>query len=373
MARAAMDVVGRRVEDGVVVCPHGSAPALTSLGLRWIEAGHPLPDDGSLVAGEQVEALLEKTHAGDVVLALVSGGGSSLVESLPPGVTLRDIRRLTGLLQRVGAPVTDLNRVRAALSPLKGGGLASMARPARVLSLILSDVPGDAPEVIASGPTVLPRPPRREALEVLDRYGVAAEVPAVREELRRPLPRRPRVAAPGDGWCIVASNRSALDAAALEARRRGFRALVLGDQAQGEAREVGRLLGALGRSIRRSAIPLPPPACLLLGGETTVTVRGRGRGGRNQELALGAALALEGCPRTALLSFATDGIDGPTAAAGARVTGETVARARALGLSPRRALARNDTEPFFRSMGDLWVTGPTGTNVSDVTVVLVYE
>jgi len=373
MARAAARILGPRLTAGLVAHPHGLDP-----GADWppamslFPAAHPLPDEGSLRAGAAALELVRGARADDLLLVLVSGGGSALFECLRPGVGLEESRAVTQALQHAGADIHELNVVRRALSLVKGGGLARAAAPARVAALLLSDVTGDRPEAIGSGPTVASPTGAGDALAVLRRHGLEERCAAVTASLRAAATTS-AAAAPESGLVhLVGSNRMAGEALAAEAGRRGFRTLLLTDRLQGEAREVGRAIGGLVRGMREAELPLAPPACLILGGETTVTVRGRGRGGRNQELALGAALALAGCPRVAVLSFATDGVDGPTDAAGALVTGETIARARAAGLSPDAALADNDSEPFFRALGDLWITGPTGTNVNDLAVGLVY-
>jgi hydroxypyruvate reductase len=377
MARAALALLETHAPVGLVIEPHG---CLEALGARapwpssWVRltASHPLPDQDSLAAGEAVSNLLSGLRPEDVALVLLSGGASALLERLRPGVTLEDLRRVTSALQRAGADVRQLNVVRRALSALKGGGLARLAAPARVVTLAISDVVGDAPEAIASGPTVPSPTGPSEALRVLERRGVAVEVPELMTLLTRAAQAaRPEEPPPGL-FRIVASNRMATEAVCAAAAERGFRSQVSSGFLQGEAREVGLVIGGCGASMRAHGLPLAPPACLVFGGETTVTVRGRGRGGRNLELALGAARALDGVARSAVLSFATDGIDGSSQAAGAVVTGETLVRAGHLGLSVDAALADNDSESFFRSLGDLWESGATGTNVNDIAVTLTY-
>jgi len=376
MTRAALERLGNRLERGVV-----SYPRNLSLGSDWpatlsfFPASHPLPDDGSLAAGDAAIELVGDLGRDDLVLVLASGGGSALIESLRPGVGLADLQKLTNALQRSGADIIELNTVRRCLSRFKGGGLLRAAHPANVLTLLLSDVIGDRLEAIASGPTVPSSTGPAEALEVLERRGLTSEFAALANTLRDAKNTANRPAAGSDvepraTHVIVGSNRMAAAAAQAEARRRGFQAIVLTDRLQGEARVVGRRIGGLAQSVR--VADRPSPVCLILGGETTVTVRGQGRGGRNQETALGAALSLDGCAHAALLSFGTDGIDGPTGAAGAFATGETLARATRLGLSPHAALADNDAEPFFRALDDLWNTGPTGTNVNDLVIVTIY-
>ena len=377
MADAAIAALGERVSGGVVAHPAGAAGLADGrtgwpAGVRRIAAGHPLPDEESLEAGERARRLAASAGAEDVVLVLLSGGASALLESLPPGVSLAELRRVTLALQHAGADIAELNTVRRCLSRLKGGELARWAAPARVVTLALSDVLGDRPEDIGSGPTVPSPTGSCQAVEVLARSGVGSTAPEAMAALAR-LGERPSAPAdPADRYHVIASNRLAAEAVAQEAARRGFRSQVVTTFLQGEAREAGKLIGGCAASVLRHAVPFAAPACLVFGGETTVTVRGAGRGGRNQEVALGAALALAGWDRTAVFSFATDGVDGPTCAAGAVATGDTLGRAAALGLSPYRALAANDSEPFFHALGDLWVSGPTGTNVNDLTLALVY-
>lgn len=374
MARGAIGVIGERVSEGVVVHPEGAAASSDwPQRIRSMVGGHPLPTQGSLEAGACVARILQGLRPADVVLVLVSGGGSAMVDVLPPGLRLADLAELTTALLNSGGDITEINTVRRSLSVLKGGGLARMARPAATITLLLSDVLSDRPEAIASGPTVPSPTGPDEALRVLDRYDLrrrfetATRIIVSQARSVATLERDPR-----SFHAIVGSNRQAARALESEAARLGFRPMILTTHLQGEARETGRLIGGLAWSVRSHAIPFGPPACLVLGGETIVSVRGGGRGGRNQELALGAAMTLEGCDRAAVFSFATDGVDGCSGAAGAIVTGETLARARAAGLSVRRAFEESDTGTFFAQLGDQWVTNPSGTNVNDLTIVLVY-
>jgi len=377
MAVAALAALEGRISGGVVAHPHGAPAApreseLYPAGVRRFAAAHPVPDEGSLTAGDAVRSLLAGVAADDLVLVLLSGGASSVLESLPPGLSLAGLCRVTEALQRRGADIGELNTVRRALSLLKGGGLARLARPGRVVTLALSDVLGDRPETIGSGPTVASPTGPGDALRILERTGVATEVPEVVSALAAASASAAETTPPAGVFHVVASNRQSAQAMAEVAAERGFRALVMTTFLQGEAREVGRAVGGCAASVAAHGIPFAAPACLVFGGETTVTVRGDGRGGRNQELALGAALALSGFEHAAVLAFATDGVDGRSDAAGAVVTGETSLRAASLGLSPHRALAENDSEPFFRALGCSWGGGPTGTNVNDLAVALVY-
>lgn len=375
MAQAARALLGPRLATGCVAVP--DLPGFDLAPVELIRAGHPMPDPGSLAAGRRIADLLAGTRPFDVVIALLSGGGSALLELPANGVTLADLRATTQALLRSGATIGEFNCVRKRLSQIKGGGLARLAAPATVIALIFSDVVGDPLDVIASGPTVPDASPPGEALAVIERYGLAQSVPASvigslrssREAVRlQPV----GVQYPATYNLIIGSNTLAAEAAVECASALGFGALLLTSFVEGEAREVGRVVAGLAKGVRRSGHPLPAPACLVLGGETTVAVCGSGAGGRNQELALAAAIALEGWERVLVMTLATDGVDGPTPAAGAIVTGETVARAKALGLSPAAALAANDSYTFFAALGDAILLGPTGTNVNDLTLICVY-
>jgi len=377
MARAVETLLGDRVEDGVVVVKRGYTEALERIQL--IEAGHPLPDEAGVAGAEAVLRILDQAREEDLVLCLISGGGSALLPAPAEGLTLEDKVRVTDLLLRAGATIQELNTVRKHLSRLKGGQLARAASPAQVVSLILSDVIGSPLDVIASGPTVPDPTTYADALRIVERYGLEDRVPPeVLRHLRKgvdgEIPETPK---PGDPVfqrvynCVVGSNELATLAAAEEASRLGYHPLVLSTFVEGEAREVGKVLGAIAKGVLLTGRPLERPACILAGGETTVTVRGQGRGGRNQEVALGAALIIAGLPNLLVASFATDGTDGPTDAAGAFVEGTTIERALSLGLDPHRHLANNDAYPFFAALSDLILTGPTNTNVNDLMLVLV--
>jgi hydroxypyruvate reductase len=326
-------------------------------------------------------ALARDLGRDDLLLVLLSGGASALLPSPAERVTLEDKARTTALLLRSGATIHETNAVRKHLSSLKGGGLARAAAPARVVTLVLSDVVGDDLSTIASGPTVPDPTTFSDALEVLRRRGVLDDVPAaVRGRLlagvRGEIPETPK---PGEAAFrrvatrIVGSNRLSVEAAAREARRQGLRPLVLTTRLEGEAREAARVLVAVLRECVESARPAAPPLCLLAGGETTVTVRGHGQGGRNQELAVAAAQCLAGFPVPAVVaSLATDGVDGASDAAGGIADDTSVARAASLGLAPAAVfLAASDTRNYLGPLGDLVVTGPTGTNVIDVVILLV--
>ncbi|MEK7310653.1 MAG: glycerate kinase [Chloroflexota bacterium] len=365
MAEAAADLLGPRLTRGVVAVPQLPITNHQSP-ITFIPAGHPRPSEGSLRAGDAIAELLSNTTEHDLVLALISGGGSALLDRLVPGITLDDLQSLTDGLLRSGAPINEVNCVRKHLSLIKGGGLARMAAPARVLSLILSDVIDDPLDVIASGPTVPDPTTVEDAKAILQKYGVGA----IHESPLRETPK------PGDPIFdrvtnrLVGSNALARNAAADAARSLGFIAHTPPVTVQGEAREW---FETTRREVLRKHFASDAPQAFIFGGETTVTVRGNGMGGRNQELVLAAAIALEGVPQKVVVaSVGTDGVDGPTPAAGAFATPESVSRARALGLDAVTMLANNDSHSFFSALGDCIITGPTGTNVNDLVIVLVY-
>lgn len=363
MCAAAAAALGSRVVRGIAAVPIGTTDPAPD---RWtfFQTGHPQPDAGSLTCGRAVQGMLARMRPDDIVLVLVSGGGSAMLEIPVDGVALSDLRTLNALLIRSGAPIQEMNAVRRALSKIKSGGLARMAAPARCVSLILSDVVGDRLSSIASGPTVLRASPASRAVSILRRYGLWDRTPAsVRKALTadRPQP----LPAPRPVNLLIGSNRLVIEAARAAASDLGFPVRILSRQMHGEARAIGRRMATRLAGAAR-------PACLLMGGETTVRVRGTGHGGRNQELALSAAIHLDGCPRAGLMSLATDGVDGPTDAAGAIVSGRTAALARAAGLDLEAALAANDAYPHLEGLGALIRIGPTGTNLNDVVVGLVY-
>ncbi len=377
MAEALEEVLGERLTGGVLNVKDGYTRPLRRI--RVQEAGHPVPDARGLAGTRAILALLQDAGPDDLVIAVISGGGSALLVAPAEGVTLEDLQRLTDLLLRSGATIGEMNAVRKHLSLVKGGQLARAAAPAALVALILSDVVGSPLDVIASGPTAPDESSFAEAWAVLERYRLVDEAPpAVVEHLRRGLRGEvPETPKPGDPVLarvtnvIVGSNRLAALAALARAEELGMHTLLLSTFVEGEAREVGRVLAAVAREVAQHDQPLPRPACIVAGGETTVTVRGSGLGGRNQEVALGAALSLPGLERVLVASLATDGSDGPTDAAGAVADGTTLARAAALGLDAHASLVANDSYHFFQALGDLLITGPTNTNVNDLMVVMV--
>jgi len=343
--------------------------------IEVVQAAHPVPDDAGRRAAERIGALARGLGADDLVLCLISGGASSLMSLPAAGVTLDEKRALNRALLKSGAAIDEMNCVRKHLSAIKGGRLAKACAPARVVSLLVSDVPGDAPATIGSGPTVPDPTTCADALAVLDRYGIAVS-PALRERLESGALETPK---PGDPVFarnethLVATPQQSLDAAAAAARAAGIAAYVLGDEIEGESREVGKVHAALARQVARRGQPFARPCVLLSGGETTVTVRSAlpGRGGRATEFLLGAALALQAEPGVHVFAADTDGIDGTDDNAGGVVSPDSLARAAALGLSPRALLDGNDAWAFFSALGDLVVTGPTYTNVNDFRAILI--
>jgi glycerate 2-kinase len=368
MTEAIVDILGDRLTAGVVSVPDPPPHALRRI--AFIAGGHPVPTEQSIAAGQAMADLLAQTAPQDLVIALISGGGSALLELPRPGLSLADLQTTTNTLLKCGATIHEINCIRARLSQLKGGGLARLAYPARVLGLILSDVVGNSLDIIASGPTVYHTSSIDQAEAVVDKYRLHTLLPPiVLEYLKQHLrdecsTHQPPTVVENR---LIASNRLAGEAAAAAAKELGYESSLLADDWQGEAREVGGQFAQL--LIDQAG---HGPKCYVVGGETTVTVRGNGKGGRNQEAALAAAIAIAGRPNIALAAFATDGVDGPTDAAGAIVTGDTVKRAGQLGLDPRHYLDDNNSYPFFYALGDLIVTGPTGTNVNDLLFGLVY-
>ena len=354
---------------GLVIVPDGYGVSCRHVEI--VEAAHPVPDARGLKAARRILDMARGLGEGDFLLAPVSGGGSALMTLPAEGVPLADKQMLSRELLKCGATIDEINTVRRHVSAIKGGRLAEAAWPAPVLALLLSDVPGDEPSVIASGPTIPDPTTRADALAVLTRHGIAPP-DSVRHWLEDPRSETP---APGDeklsraAWKMIGKPAGALETVARRARRLGLRVVNLGDRVQGEARHVARRHALLARRIATSGGGRP--VLLLSGGETTVTVRGRGRGGRNTEYALALALALGGHPRIHALAADTDGIDGTTEAAGAIVRPGTLRRARAMGLDPLRHLADNDACPFFGHLDDLLVTGPTRTNVNDFRAILI--
>jgi len=379
MAAAVEQVLGDTLPiEGSVTVRYGHSVPTRAVRIR--EASHPVPDTAGLEATRVIVELLEEATADDLVICVISGGGSALLTLPADGISLADLQQTTDALLRSGASINEINVVRKHLDRVKGGGLARLAAPAQLITLVLSDVVGNPLDAIASGPTVPDTSTWAAAGAVFDRYALWPLLPRsvvdrARAGLGGQLADTPK---PGDPLfadtqtVVVGSNLLACVAAASTGSDMGLRSQVLSTYVEGEAREVGRVLAGLLREVDASGHPLARPCLLVAGGETTVTVRGQGKGGRNQELALAAASGLRGMRDVLLASIGTDGNDGPTDAAGAFVDGSTLERAAALGLDPLQSLANNDSYRFFDALGDLIRTGPTNTNVNDLYLLFAF-
>lgn len=357
--------------EGLVVTRYGYAVACQRIEI--VEAAHPVPDAAGFHAAQRMLERVSGLTEDDLVICLISGGGSALLPLPLAGMSLADKQAVNQSLLKSGATITEMNTVRRHLSAIKGGCLAAACYPARVCNLLLSDVPGDDPIDIASGPTVPDPTTRADALAIVRRYGidVPPHVLAVlgtdaAESIKPGDTRLPPI-----DTTLIATPRLALEAAAAVARRAGLRAYLLGDAIEGEARDVGKVMGGLALEVARHGQPFTPPCVLLSGGETTVTVRGHGRGGRNVEYLLSLALTLRGEPGVHAIAGDTDGVDGQEEIAGALAGPDTLARAWQLGIRPQDALAANDGHGFFEALGDAVVTGPTLTNVNDFRAILI--
>lgn len=378
MSQAVEEVLGERIAAGYVNVKYGHTLPTRLIELN--EAGHPIPDEAGASGAGRIAELLAAAGEQDLVLCLISGGGSALMALPVEGVSLSDLQVLTDALLRRSATISEINAIRKHVERLKGGNLARLAHPARTVSLILSDVVGNPLDVIASGPTVPDSSTFEQAYGLLERYDLLTDVPEsvvahVRRGVQGDVPETPKSGDPVFSRAqniIIASNEIAARASERAARELGFGTLLLSTYVEGEAREVAKVLAAVAKEIVSSGSPLKPPACIIVGGETTVTVRGRGKGGRNQEMALMAAMCVDGMDSVAIVCLATDGTDGPTDASGALADGNTLKRAAALGLDPWAHLDDNDSYHFFAPLNDLLLTGPTNTNVNDLAFVFVW-
>jgi hydroxypyruvate reductase len=377
MAKAIEDLLGDRISGGVIVVKTGHGLPLKHV--QICEGGHPVPDEGGVRGTEEILAVAQAAGENDLIICLISGGGSALLIAPPEEISLEDKQEATRLLLACGATIHELNTIRKHLSRSKGGRLAQAAFPATVIGLILSDVVGDDLDVIGSGPMVPDSSTFEQAHRILSGYGVWDKLAAsIRDHIQSGLDGRIKeTPKAGDqvfercATVLVGTNLQATRAAAAEAERQGYQPLILSTKVEGEAREVAKVHAAIAKEIISSQNPIGPPACVLFGGETTVTLQGDGKGGRNQEYALACALAIDGLDNVVVLSGGTDGTDGPTDAAGALADGSTVARARRKGLDPVDFLRRSDSYNFFKPLDDLIITGPTRTNVMDIYLFLV--
>ncbi len=377
MGKAVEGILGDRISEGWINTKYGHGAALERIHVH--ECGHPVPDEAGVRGAEAIRKLAQRADARTLVLCLISGGGSALSPAPAEGITLSEKQETTRLLLGCGATIHELNAIRKHLSGIKGGRLARMVAPARGIALVMSDVVGDSLDVIASGPMKADSSSFEECLDIVRKYDLETRISVsvlrrLEAGARGEIEETPKAGDPalcGVWHRIVGSNREAVSAARDRAKALGYHTLILSSQIEGETREVASVHAGIAKEIAASGQPVLRPACVLSGGETTVTIRGDGKGGRNQEFALAGAMAIEGMRDVVLFSAGTDGTDGPTDAAGGMVDGGTVARAFEKGLDPHDFLERNDSYAFLDQVGDLVVTGPTGTNVMDVRLVMV--
>ena len=377
MAKPIEELLGDRLKDGLVLTKYKHTVPLDKIRIQ--EAGHPVPDQAGVGGTQQIIGVLKETSDKDFVFCLISGGGSALLPSPVESLTLQDKQSTTQILLESGANIHEINAVRKHISRVKGGRLAELAYPSRLVSLILSDVIGDDLDSIASGPTVPDTSTYGDCFRVFEKYKILEVIPpAVIDYLKKgvqgDIEETPKPGDPvfeGTQNLIIGSNILAVQAAEKKAAEMGYNSLILSTFIEGETKDVARVHAAIAKEILKRDLPLKKPACIISGGETTVTIKGKGLGGRNQEFVLAAALDLDGWNEVVVLSGGTDGTDGPTDAAGAIADGRTVSRAQALGLNPEHYLDENDSYHFFQKLEDLLITGPTFTNVMDLRLVMV--
>jgi hydroxypyruvate reductase len=377
MAAALEEILGERINSGVINVKYEHVVELKAVTL--IEAGHPVPDQNGQRGADDILNLANNAKHDDLVICLLSGGGSALLPLPFPGLSLQDKQDTIKVLLSCSATIHEINAIRKHTSVIKGGRLAQAAYPATLVSLILSDVVGDDLDVIASGPTVPDASTFSQCLEIFDKYDIISELPApvvkhIRAGVAGKISETPKDDDPAfkrTRNLIIGNNMKTIQAARQKADRLGYNVLILSSMIEGETQDVACVHGAIAREIIKTGNPLTPPACILSGGETTVTLKGSGLGGRNQEFALAAAIDIADSKNIVVLSAGTDGTDGPTDAAGALADTTTMERALKLGLNPHQYLANNDAYHFFKKLGDLFLTGPTNTNVMDLRIVLV--
>ncbi|MDY6825455.1 MAG: glycerate kinase [Thermodesulfobacteriota bacterium] len=377
MAAAVEELAGDRIAGGVIIVKYGYTTPLEKI--RLIEGGHPLPDDNGLQGAGEILETARMAGKKDLVICLISGGGSALMPVPAAGISLHDKQKTMDVLLSCGATISEINTIRKHISAVKGGRLAEAVYPAALICLIISDVVGDDPSTIASGPTVPDAGTFTDCLGIIEEYGIAGQLPeAVMRHVKNGLgdsrlepPKEGAPAFKSTRNLICGGNREAIDAARDKAAELGFTPLVLSTTIQGETAEIAKMHAAIAKEVLASGNPVPSPACILSGGETTVTLGGHGKGGRNQHFCLAAAGEIAGMENIVILSGGTDGTDGPTDAAGAVVHGKTAEIALSKGLDPRHYLKENDSYTFFQTLGDLLVTGPTNTNVMDIRIMLV--
>lgn len=380
MAKACCDIIGDHLTEGIIIVKNGvrgfteNQTSNQHRKLRIIEASHPIPDTRGVEGSKEIINLLSDSKPDDLIFCLISGGGSALLNAPVQGIKLSDLQSLTGELLACGASINEINTIRKHLDIIKGGGMVKLTAPASVISLILSDVVGDPLEVIASGPTVPDPTTFQDALDILKKYGLLNSIPeSISRTLKNgALGKVDETPKPGDPRFrnifnqIIGSNQMAATAALEQVKQEKMNGLLLTTSIQGESRKVGVMLSAIAQQLSMTATSIQSPACIITGGETTVTLTGNGKGGRNQEMALSTVRYLAGLPDIIFISVATDGDDGPTNAAGAVVTGNTLNRAVKAGMDPDEYLRRNDSYTFFSALDDLLLPGPTLTNVNDL-------
>jgi hydroxypyruvate reductase len=377
MAKAVEDILGDELAAGIVNVKYGHTAPLKKIKIN--EAAHPVPDESGISGSREIIELLNKTGEKDLVICLISGGGSALLPCPAGGLTLEDKQIVTQSLLECGADIHEINSIRKHISAVKGGRLAALAYPSSMISLILSDVIGDNLDVIASGPTVLDTHTFHDCRNIIDKYKLSEKVPKrvigyIERGCSGEIEDTPKAGSPvfeRTQNAIVGSNILAVKAAKDKAQELGYNSFILSTFIHGETEEVAKVHTAIAKEIKSSGNPVNKPACILSGGETTVTIQGKGKGGRNQEFVLAAAIDIDGLDNIVVLSGGTDGNDGPTDAAGAIADGTTIQRANAMGLNAYEFLCENNSYNFFKPLGDLLITGPTNTNVMDLRIVLV--
>lgn len=377
MAQAVEEVLSNRITAGFINVKYGHKRPLKYITVK--EAGHPVPDSAGLQGSEQIIHLLQSAGEKDLIIFIISGGGSALLPSPVPGLTLKDLQKTTQTLLEVGANIHEINTLRKHLSRLKGGRLAKLAYPATIISLILSDVVGDRLGSIASGPTFPDESTYHTCIHIIDKFDIRKKIPKSVLDffVSGQNGKEEETVKSGDlvfkriQNVIIGSNTQAVREAKRRAETLGYNSLILSSSMEGEAKEVAKMHASIAREIISTKNPLPPPACVISGGETTVTIRGHGKGGRNQEYALAAAVEIDGLDNTLILSCGTDGTDGPTDAAGAIVDGQTLNRAKQKKMDANKYLSENNSYPFFKALDDLIFTGPTFTNVMDLRLTMV--
>ncbi len=377
MGKAVEDILGDWIKDGVINVKYGYTVDLKRIRLN--EAGHPIPDEKGIKGVQEIMDLLKKTGEDDLVICLITGGASALLPLPVNGISLKDKQLITDLLLRCGASIREINSIRKHISRIKGGNMARAAYPSRLITLILSDVIGDIIDIIGSGPTVHDNSTYLDCMEIFKNYGLIKDIPlSIIQQIKRgingEIEETPSADDPIFSRCqnlLIGGNIQALKASFKKANSLGYNTLMLSSYIQGETGDVAKVHAAIAKEIISSGNPLPRPACVISGGETTVTIHGEGKGGRNQEFVLTTAIEIDGFSNVVVLSGGTDGTDGPTDAAGAIADGSTIRKAKKLGLDPYNYLKNNDSYHFFQKMDDLLITGPTNTNVMDLRVILV--